>query len=280
MQGPMLRSADPRVKERRAIRVRRPRFAFSSRTPRHWFAGDPFKTHFMNALSSSLPQGEAFFIRSVSHFRDRIRDPELCDAIRAFCGQEAIHSREHGRHIELLAAQGYPGLGRLGERVERRLQGWNRRAPVWSIAMTAAAEHLTTIMARRGLADPAHWTAPMHEDMAPLWCWHGVEELEHKAVAFDVFQDVSGSHPLRVAALPLATLGFLGTTSVRLLYLLARDGEVWKPRTWIDGARFLWGREGILRALAPDYLRWFRRDFHPSQHDDRPLIDAHLRGLP
>lgn len=67
---------------------------------------------------------------------------------------------------------------------------------------------------------------------------------------------------------------------VRLFYLLAKDGLAWKPRVWIDGARFLWGRDGVLRALIPDYLEWYRSGFHPRERDDQPLIDAGLARLP
>ena len=28
-----------------------------------------------------------------------------------------------------------------------------------------------------------------------------------------------------------------------------------------------------MRGLGPDYLAWYRRDFHPDQIDDRPTIE-------
>ena len=34
----------------------------------------------------------------------------------------------------------------------------------------------------------------------------------------------------------------------------------------------VFGREGLLRGLGPEFRAWFRRDFHPSQIDDGPLI--------
>jgi predicted metal-dependent hydrolase len=35
----------------------------------------------------------------------------------------------------------------------------------------------------------------------------------------------------------------------------------------------------MYRLLVSDYLRWYRRDFHPRQQDDRPLIEAHLARM-
>ena len=54
-----------------AIPIRRPAFslagpgATSGRPPRHWHAAGPFASHFFDALSSTFPFGEAFFVRSV-----------------------------------------------------------------------------------------------------------------------------------------------------------------------------------------------------------------------
>jgi predicted metal-dependent hydrolase len=56
--------------------------------------------------------------------------------------------------------------------------------------------------------------------------------------------------------------------------MLARDGELLKARSWRSGWRFLLARGGLLRGHARAYFAWFRRDFHPAQNDDVPLIDA------
>jgi predicted metal-dependent hydrolase len=262
------------------IPVRTVDLALSEQTPLYWYGGDPFKTHFMNALSATFPEGEAFFVRSVRHYRDRIDDPELLADIRGFSGQEAMHSRKHLEHVELLARQGYPWLLRLNELARREMRFYNRRMPLYSLATTAALEHLTAIIARGILSDPERWLGPMHSDIGPLWRWHAVEEAEHKSVAFEVLQRVSGSRAVRVFALIGATLGLFLDNFIRLFYLLRKDGLAWKPRVWLGGARWLWGRQGLLRALIPDYLEWYRRGFRPDQRDDQPLIDAGLSRLP
>ena len=67
-----------------AIQVRRPALELGPEVPRHWYAGEPFATHYLDALSSVFPDGEAFFVRSVQRFRDQIDDPELK---RSFLGR-------------------------------------------------------------------------------------------------------------------------------------------------------------------------------------------------
>src|SRR5882724_10724189 len=64
------------------------------RCQRWWKHGDPVATAFYNSLSMVFPEGEAYFIESVRHYRDSV-PPTLQTQIDAFIKQEAVHSREH-----------------------------------------------------------------------------------------------------------------------------------------------------------------------------------------
>jgi predicted metal-dependent hydrolase len=256
-----------------AIQVRHPELDLAG-APRYWYGGDPFRTHFMNALSSVFPDGEAWFVRSVLHYRDRIDDAELGAAIRAFAGQEGLHSRHHRRHVELLEAQGYWQIAVLNRWMRRGLEWLSRRAPLHSLANTVALEHLTALLARQLMSRPETWAAEMDPRMARLWQWHALEEAEHKAVAFEVLRRVSDAHARRVAAQLLSTFGLALEIWIRLAILLYADGLLFRPRLWLGGVRWLFGHGGILRGFGGEYLRWYRRDFHPDEIDDRPLIEA------
>jgi len=61
---------------------------------------------------------------------------------------------------------------------------------------------------------------------------------------------------------------------VRTAYMLGKDGVLLRRETLASGWRFLFGRSGLLRGHGRDYTAWFRRGFHPSEIDDRPLIEA------
>ena len=113
-------------------------------------------------------------------------------------------------------------------------------------------------------ADPA---------IAELWLWHGIEETEHKAVAFDVHLAVGGTRRERRNALILNTFFFLKDTMRNLSIMLQADGKLWSLREWASGLNFLFGKPGILRRVFIPWLQFFRRDFHPWQHDNR--VDIH-----
>lgn len=65
--------------------------------PKFWFANDPFKTRFFDALSLTFPEGERFFIESVRLYRDQIQDRDLQQKVKDFIRQEAQHGIAHDK---------------------------------------------------------------------------------------------------------------------------------------------------------------------------------------
>jgi predicted metal-dependent hydrolase len=192
------------------IPVRRPDVDLANADIDRWIVpGDPILSHVMAALSAVFPNGEDFFVESVRAFRSQIEDnPELKAKVKGFIGQEAMHGREHRAFNERLAALGYPT-----EEADRNLltaaHRLQRLPAVVQLSITAASEHFTSVLAHAILSDEATRTtlfpAP---DLELLLTWHALEELEHKEVAFDLFDEVSGSYPIRVLGLLLAAVGF------------------------------------------------------------------------
>src|SRR5919205_1129364 len=101
------------------IRPRDRRFGREAAAPRLWHGGRVEATAIYNALSTTFPRGEAFFVESVRAFRNGA-PPRLAEEIRAFTTQEAIHSREHDAFNKRAERSGYD-LSRLERQVEYRL---------------------------------------------------------------------------------------------------------------------------------------------------------------
>ncbi|MEM7017642.1 MAG: metal-dependent hydrolase [Pseudomonadota bacterium] len=253
------------------IRIRHPELDLSE-TPRYWFDHSPAKTHLFNALSSTFPEGEAFFIRSVLHFRKQITDPVLLEEIKKFSGQEGVHSHHHDQHMQLLLDQGYVRLAGVNRIMGKVTRWFNRNFPKYSLAVTLSIEHITAIFGHRLLAHPELFLEPAHPEMKKLWAWHASEELEHKAVAFDVYQAIGGSYWLRVMAMLHVSSGMFLEFFMRSAYMLTKDEEFWKWRNLKESASFAWGRHGVFGPTWREYLKFFRRDFHPWQQDDSGLL--------
>src|SRR3954453_4736923 len=165
-----------------SITPRDRRFGREAATPRLWHGGRVEATAIYNALSTTFPAGEAFFVESVRKFRDGA-PPKLAEEIKGFTTQEAIHSREHDAFNKRAAEAGYD-LSKLEAQVEKRLAVTRSRPKVVSLAATMALEHFTAILAHQLLANRRHLDGAESET-ADLWRWHACEEIEHKGVAYD-----------------------------------------------------------------------------------------------
>lgn len=249
------------------IPVRRLDFAFDARAVRpDWYADDLYLTHVFQALSIAFPEGEKFFVESVRHYRDRITDPALKAAVNGFAGQEAMHGKGHRAFNEIIDNDGGDLGARLEQDVVRLLDVGRKLPPIVQLSITCALEHYTAILGEQLLAVNAHQEA-IDASVRPLWLWHALEESEHKAVAFDVYEAVSGSYPLRVAVMIVTSLIFWAAIGVFYGRLLARDGRLWEPRSWGRTLLFLWAKPGLFRKLVPGFLQYFRPGFHPNDHD-------------
>lgn len=243
-------------------------FGLDGDIPTYWFAGDPFKTRFFDAMSVIFPEGERFFIACVRDFRDQVQDPQLQADIKDFIRQEAQHGLVHDQYNRRLKAQGIDvdRLEAITHHILFKLVRCHLPARQ-TLAETAAAEHLTAIMAhgffeRKSILDQAD------PRVRALYAWHAMEEIEHKAVAFDVMQKVARVGYLRRAwAMLVVTLSFNLHVLLNTRYMLKVDGFTgWQRlKLWAKGLGWLYGPGGLYMGLARHYLGYFRPGFHPWQ---------------
>jgi uncharacterized protein len=252
------------------------RFDFSDCDLRTWHPEGLHVAHFFNALSIFFPEGERFFIDAVRHYADRIRSPKLQREVKGFIGQEAMHSREHRHYNEALAEAGLP-IERLEKMVTDHLAlVRSRGAHADALAATIALEHFTAIMADVLLSDD-RLLAGADPRMAEVWRWHAIEETEHKAVAYDVYSEAVGTDTAaylrRTIVMLVTTIDFWARVLVYHFALVRADGALRDWRGWWKLFRFLFVAPGGMRKLVRPWLQYFRRDFHPWQHDNFHYVE-------
>lgn len=237
-----------------------------------WLDDDAFLTAVFNGMSITFPAGEKFFIDSVRHYAGDITDPVLKEHIKGFCGQEGFHRREHQRYNEALCdARGYD-LGKLEGKLTRRLV-WAQKnlSPLQNLAITVSIEHFTAVLAELLLrpesvmnnADPA---------MRDLWRWHAAEEMEHKSVAFDVYQAVGGSEALRVSVMRRASFFIAFELMRAVFYILRKDKQLFNFSLWRKGLAGLFGKQGAFKGGWAPYREFYAKGFHPWQQDTQQLL--------
>lgn len=259
------------------ITVRDERFNRAA-TPKRWWAGEPFGTAWHNALSATFPRGEAFFIEAVKAHRPTEgdgADPKLTAEIRAFVKQEINHTREHIAFNRLAEDHGYD-IKAIDKRVEELLALTKGRPAIANLAVTMALEHFTAMIAAEFLANPKHFEISDPE-VAAMWRWHAVEEIEHKGVAYDTWNHATREWSawrrwrVRNLVMLIVTARFLKNRWIDTLMLLEQDGITgWKARWGLF--KYLAVTPGVIRRLALPWLSYFKPGFHPWDHDDRALI--------
>jgi uncharacterized protein len=249
---------------------------------RWWNGGDPVATAFYNGMSVAFPLGEAFFIDSVRRFRDAVPAHQQAQ-IDAFIKQEAAHSREHIHFNKQVHEAGYE-VASIEANLAEQLAKAKDFPPVVNLATTVALEHFTAIIAHAALKTDRHFEGAS-ADAARLWKWHAIEEIEHKAVAFDAFLAATKNMPsfrrwkFRSLVMLQSTNQFLRARVRNMAHFFDQDG-INTPTTWLRTFWYLLIYPGMLREIFPAWLAFFRPGFHPWQKDDRALLarsEAKLR---
>ncbi|ORE85038.1 hypothetical protein ATO7_16180 [Oceanococcus atlanticus] len=240
-----------------------------------WNGHGKHLSHFMNTLSILFPVGERFFIKAVRNYRDQITDPELAKAVTAFIGQEAMHGREHEDYNDAVFAAIEDSEQQ--ERFVKWLLGTAQKITPdsFQLSATIALEHFTAIMADGLLREPRILEGS-DPAFANVWTWHALEETEHKAVAYDVWEQVMGKGALayanRAGGLLVATPILWSVVAYYYLRTLRKDGELTNARGWKNFFKVSFGELGYFRKMAKPWADYFRPSFHPWDHDNRQFL--------
>jgi predicted metal-dependent hydrolase len=275
------------------LRPRHVRFDWSA-TPLHWVPGDAQTTQTINVMHLLLPAGERWFVRVYRHALPLIADEALLAAARGFMGQEGVHGATHALVHEHFAKQGLE-VAPFARRVEwlcehvlgdaplglRLSPAGERRWLMVRLAFIAATEHFTCVLGAWVLEERGLDEAGADATMLDIFRWHGAEEVEHRAVAFDIYTHLHGGYVLRCAAgvLTFAALSAMWLAGTR--YLMAADPTRPGRPTW---ARFFAaGRRRLLPTLASVVAavpRFLRPGYHPAHEAETERALAYLALSP
>ena len=236
---------------------------------RHYFANSPIMSHLLTALSSTFPIGEQFFVHSVRNVRDKVKDEKLQAQITAFIGQEAMHSKAHAEFNDAWRSDDY-NLDRFQAWLARKDQYVKNLHPKIQLAITCAFEHFTALLGGYILRHP-EVLSTLDDDVVKLWVWHAIEEIEHRAVAFDVYQAVYGDDKVRRMIMRSVTTGFASLTLYSATKLFMQDRKKSLPK--IGGNIFgLYLLAKMLIQMLPEYLSYYQKGFHPTDIDYSKIV--------
>ena len=270
--------------------VRRMNFNFDA-VPEYWMNGNAGLTHFMTALSALFPAGEKFFIDSVRavRYHPMLKDnADLQKEISAFIGQEAMHTHEHvgfnasaqkfGHDVDTLDCYTDTVIQTTRKFMAKLAKPIGITQEMVDLTATTALEHFTATIASQLLTN-SHIQELMTDDtMKTMWLWHAIEENEHKAVAYDVFEGVFGkglkAYALRTSSLVISMLTLFFVQNYFLLRLLKQDKQL-----NLENLRMIYRyayspSKGVITGMGKEMLFYFKPNFHPNDFDTTTLLNT------
>lgn len=251
----------------------------------NFYQNSELASAYFHALSIFLTFGEDLVIDTARHHRQFLTDPVLKQRVTALIGQEAIHSKMHNEFNNSLAEHRYPlAIYRyLADQVFE--YGFKRLPHRLQLSLMAGIEHFTAVIAEFMMKHEEIFYVSQDEKQRALWMWHMLEESEHKDIAYDVYQTLSGNYPLRISGFALAffTILFLVPLGGAAIPIWRKPSNLVSLRYWKDVKRsvgLLFGPEdGVYGSTFKHILDYLRRDFHPNDHDTTAYLEYYKERL-
>lgn len=124
-----------------------------------------------------------------------------------------MHSKAHTEFNQAWRKDDYQ-LDNFQAWLERQNKHVRNLPPKVQLAITSAFEHFTALLGGYILKHP-EVLSTLDEDAMKLWVWHAIEEIEHRSVAFDVYQQLYADQRLRRRVMKRVTGGFLVSQSTQ-----------------------------------------------------------------
>lgn len=229
-----------------------------------WSRTCPEFSVFINALGMHVPHFERYLIRALRAAKEQITDERLRRDVSAIIGQEAHHAKNF-LHVNAALIRRYPSVGP----VDAAAQAWftehgKTDSPKRLVGFTAGYETFTFLAGMIILENYERWFADSDPVMKAMWVWHQVEEVEHGAVAFEVYEHLYGREEwYRKWMVLVAALHIAGETVKTYVRMARAEGWLRNPLKALHTLGF---GATMLTRLFVSALPVFRRGYHPRRH--------------
>lgn len=229
-----------------------------------WSRSCPEFSVFLNALGLHIPYFERYLIRSLRNAKEHIAGESLRRDISAIIGQEAHHAKNFVLFNQALAKK-YPKAAQYDREASEYFVARSERDSLKvQVGFTAGYETFTFLSGMIILQNYDKWFADSDPVLKALWVWHQVEEVEHGAVAFDVYKALYGEQEwYRKWMVLRALMHIAAETTKTYAHMVRVEGWLKNPLTAISKFMFL-GK--MVARLIHAALPVFTRSYHPRRH--------------
>ncbi|MCX7621237.1 MAG: metal-dependent hydrolase [Acidimicrobiales bacterium] len=258
---------------RDVLTVRRVRFEYPPDANPLWNRRFPEFAFAANGISLLMPYAEPYFVRSIRAVVPQLGEP-LKSRTEDFLRQEMQHQRQHRRFNDIIATN-YRGVPRL-ERSIRRTYGWlsRTRSQRFNLAFAAGSETIAFSLARWTDRHIGQLFVGADPVPATMYLWHLAEEVEHKSVAFDVYEAVDGSRLRYAVAIVVSLLILMWFVWLASLVMLYNTGRLFSP---VAHLRLIKWSVSLGMTMLPTMAASALPGHHPEHFADPEFLSAWLR---
>jgi len=234
-----------------------------------WSRSNPLFSIYINALGIHVPYFERFLVMAFRNIRQDIEDEELKKDVTSIIGQEAHHGRNFIEFNKFLSKR-YPNVEALDKRAktyfEAQLKNNDRKAQIGYIAGYETFTYLGGMIILDGYDQ---WMKDADPVTRSLWLWHQVEEVEHGAVAFDVYKNFYKEDEwYRKWMIVKSLLHIAYETWLAYVPMCKKEGYFSSPFKALKAVGFYLK---FSYKLARNSLPVFSKKYHPKTHQTNKL---------
>lgn len=256
--------------------VRRIAFEFPDDLNARWNPQQPEWSHMVNGASLVMPYLEPFLIHTMRESIKLVDDPVVLEQARGFIAQEAQHYRAHRRYNEVLKANGYRCLADVEAAMDHSYERMKtHRSLTFRAAYSCGFESMTLGLTKWLINDRVNLFAHSDSRVASFVLWHMVEEVEHKRVAYDVYQAGFGGYWQRCLGVFTGSLDVFWWSRKGCIAMLKQDGLWHNARSRLR----LWRRTAeFFIAVLPGALRSAMPGHDPRHEQDPQWVRDWIEG--
>ena len=247
--------------------------------PFHCIKDDIIYSNLYNAYTLVQVPGERFFILTAKEALPLIKDDFLVNECKTFIAQEAEHAKIHHAYNEALVHSHYTRAQDIIDRWDQTFDAWtNPNLPLEKRLLFVVMAEIFTAHIAEDFFQRWHgqWDR-LNNDIALLFSFHNVEEIEHKSLCFDLFSHLFNKAPNDkeyhsewiTFKKTLIEHSIHTTTYFTACDALLNHQPIPRQKAIED---YLTANDGIFpnNDLYPDFQS---TSFHPWNHDSRHWID-------
>ncbi len=251
------------------IRVRPFEFDFPEQLDTVWVPGNPYRSHFFNGVSLTMPYLEPYLVKTMREAMELVDDEDLHADMRGFNGQEAQHYRCHRRLNVVLTNSGQPGFAEVERRIDRAYKRLSTRSLRTRMAYSAGFECMTNGFTNWMIGKRCTMFRDADPHITSFWLMHMVEETEHKTVAFDAYQACFGNYWPRAFGVLHGSFHVLGLGVVGMLEALKRDKALFSWKGFVGFSRHM---AEMVWEVGPFLLRALKPNYNPRQETEADWV--------